>query len=326
MRSRPQLRSKHLPPNSLRPPGPRRKLGPFSFQPFRFTFDYELFVVVVATGKRKNVMTAPVLHVVFTPSGAHSLREALMIVGRDDEVISSFDNYSFGPIDPADMASRAKWVEDELGRTDWDVAAQTEQFWRKSLSREYRKVAWLSRRSAMEYAGFLEWLRQLGDDPCDVVDLTELKVLRHPEQGPSPQATFAVSLAGLSPNEISNNDLFDRAEKLKEEIRNRYQVLWKQLRAENAPLRVIADNELASAPITFFDELLMSYARDYWRKVAMVVGSALVSEMDDCIYQTGDIFLAARVAALVESGRLELQGKSALNMRYSEVRLPKRRG
>jgi hypothetical protein len=43
--------------------------------------------------------------------------------------------------------------------------------------------------------------------------------------------------------------------------------------------------------------------------------------MDDCIFQTGDLFLAARVNALVGAGRLELQGRSALEMRYSEVRL-----
>jgi hypothetical protein len=265
------------------------------------------------------------LHVVFTPSGANSLRQALKIAGRGDEIISAFDDYSFGPIDPPDSRLRTKWVENQLGWTGWDIASQTEQFWHKSLSRDYRKIAWLSRRSAMEYAGFLEWLRRLGDEPCDVIDLTDLKVSRHLVHGPAPQASFAVSLAGLFENEITDNHLFDRAEKLEAETRNRYQALWKQLRTENAPLRVLADNRLVSAPLTFFDELLIAHATNHWRKVAMIVGSVLASQMDDCIYQSGDFFLATRVAALVESGRLELQGKSALDMRHTEVRLPEKR-
>jgi hypothetical protein len=43
------------------------------------------------------------------------------------------------------------------------------------------------------------------------------------------------------------------------------------------------------------------------------------------MHQTGDLFLAARVNALAEAGRLELQGRSAVEMRYSEVRLPSAR-
>jgi hypothetical protein len=62
---------------------------------------------------------------------------------------------------------------------------------------------------------------------------------------------------------------------------------------------------------------------DNWQKVARVVGQALVSPMDDCIIGPGDLFLVARVNALVESGRLEIRGKSALEMHASEVRLPR---
>jgi hypothetical protein len=47
--------------------------------------------------------------------------------------------------------------------------------------------------------------------------------------------------------------------------------------------------------------------------------------MDDCIFQTGDILLAARVNCLAESGRLEVKGKSPLDMRFSEVRIAKAR-
>ena len=268
-------------------------------------------------------MTRSTLHVVFTPSGAGSLRPALTSAGRDDQVIALFDNLSFGPINPADLSSRAKWIENELGWTEWDnMNSKSEQFWHQALSPDHRKVAWLSRRSAMEFAGFLEWLWRLGDQPCEVIDLTEVKVSRRPELGPPTSATLAISVAMLTPKQIRDNQLFDQAKALSAEARSAHQDLWRQLRAENAPLRVLKGNTLASAPISFFDSLLMSHVTDDWQKVARVIGHALGSQMDDCIFQTGDLVLASRVDALVQAGRLELQGESALEMQASKVRLP----
>jgi len=43
--------------------------------------------------------------------------------------------------------------------------------------------------------------------------------------------------------------------------------------------------------------------------------------MDDDLIQVGDIVLAARIDAIVESGDLEMQGESALEMHKSLVRL-----
>jgi hypothetical protein len=269
------------------------------------------------------MMTQTILHVVFTPSGAGSLRPALKSAGRDDQVIAFFDDLCFGPINPANSSLRAEWVENELGWTGWDgVTAKSGPFWHEALSADHRKVVWLSRRSAMEYAGFLEWLWRLGDQPCEVIDLTDVKVSRRPEHGAPTPAALAVSIASLFPREIADNHLFDQAATLTATERREYQTLWSQLREENAPLRVLAGNTLVSAPISFFDSLVMSHVTDDWRKVAKVVGEALAAQMDDCMHQTGDLFLAARVNALVEAGRLELQGRSALEMRHSEVRLP----
>jgi hypothetical protein len=59
-------------------------------------------------------MMQTMLHVIFTPSGAGSLNQALRSAGRDDQVVSFFDDLSFGPINPADSSLRAKWVENEL--------------------------------------------------------------------------------------------------------------------------------------------------------------------------------------------------------------------
>ena len=267
-------------------------------------------------------MMQTTLHVVFTPSGAGCLRAALKSAGRNDQVVAFFDNLSFGPINPPD-ASRAKWVADELGWTEWsEVVAGSETFWREALSSNHRKVAWLSRRSAMEYAGFLDWLWRLGQAECDLVDLTNIRISRLAPDGPPQPLTLVRSVAMLPADDIRAHALWDLAEPLQIGTRDRYIDLWRQLRAENAPLRVLHNNRLRSAPITFFDELLMSYVAEDWQKVARVVGQALASEWDDEVFQASDLFLASRMNALIEGGRLELRGQSALEMRFSEVRLP----
>ncbi len=267
-------------------------------------------------------MTHTPLHIVFTPSGASSLRQALAAAGRNDQVVSSFDNLSFGPINPPDLPLRAEWVENELGWTGWNnIARDSDAFWREALSSSHRKVAWLSRRSAMEYAGFLEWLWRLGDVPCEVVDLSEVTISHRPEHAPPRPPALAMSLGILSPDIMRRDKLWDLAAPLPKAAQERYRDLWQQLRAENAPLRVIEGDKLVSSPISFFDSRLMSYVTNDWQKVAMVVGQALAAQMDDDVFQSGDILLAARLDALVESGRLEIQGKSALEMQNSLVRL-----
>jgi len=268
-------------------------------------------------------MTQATLHVVFTPSGAESLSEALKNAGRDDQVTAFFDDLSFGPINPADSSMRAKWIENEFDWTGFeDISAKSERFWHEAHSSGHRKVAWLTRRSAMEFAGFLEWLWRLGDQPCEIIDLTDVRLFRRPEHGPPAPAALAVSLGGLFPKEIDDNRLFDQAKALPATARSEYQTLWRQLRTENAPLRVLDGDTLVSAPISFFDSLLMSYVTDDWQQLARVVGHAFVAQMDNCVFQADAILLVARVNALVATGCLELQGESAFEMQTSKVRLP----
>jgi hypothetical protein len=266
-------------------------------------------------------MKQTIAHFVFTPSGAGCLVQALRKAGRNDLVVASFGDLSFGPIDPSDPSSRAKWLEDELGRIDRKDGARSERDWDEARFPGHRKVAWLTRRSAKEYAGFLDWLWHRGDTPCDVVDLTEVKV-SYPEHGPPRSPRLAMSLGMLHHDKICSDKLWDLAEPLPMTERLRYRELWQRLLSENAPLRVIDGNELISAPVSFFDSLLMSYVTKNWQMVAKVVAPAMISDMDHDTIQIDAMFLAARINRLAENGRLEIRGESALEITRSEVRLP----
>jgi hypothetical protein len=271
-------------------------------------------------------MTPTVLHFVFTPSGAGCLEQALRKVGRADPVIVSHDNLSFGPIDPGDALSRTEWVANELGQTGWDDRiAGSERVRDETRFPDNRKVAWLTRRSAMEYAGFLDWLWRLGDAPCEVVDLTDLTVSYHPQHGPPGPPSLAMSLGLLDYDKICDDRLWDLAKPLQPGQRQGYLDLWQRLRSENAPLRVIEDGRLVSMPISAFDEMLMSFVTEHWQRVNRVIGEALVSEMYEGTMQTGDLLLSARLDAMAKDGRVEIRGSSALDIVSSEVRLPEAR-
>jgi hypothetical protein len=266
-------------------------------------------------------VTKPVLHVLFGPSAAGSLRQGLALAGRQDQVASLYDDLAFGPIiNPANAAERIEWVENELGYTDWDdVAAATEPLIAASLLPDIRPVAWFSRRDARDYAGFLWWLTQLGDAPCDIIDVTELTVTYHGKDGRPRSPELAVSPSLLLPHHMS--DLLDHAAPLDPAKRRQYRDLWQRLMSENAPLRVIGAGGLVSAPITHFDPLILSCATSAWLKMARVVGEALARSWDGDLHQTGDLVLAARARALAEAGALEWRGDLA-SMHACEIRRP----
>jgi hypothetical protein len=261
-------------------------------------------------------VTTSTLHILFSPTAAGCLRQALRDAGRKDRVACYVENLALGPINPPDLQMRQHWIEEELRCKDLSEleTAEADAFWKAARAEDVRRVAWMSRRSAPEYCGFLEWLLRLGDLPCEVIDFTNLPVgLRR-----------AFSPALLSPKDVVANAVWDRAEVLDEDARAHFHSLWRRLRDENAPLRVVDADGLRSAPITFFDQQLLSFASADWQKPARIIGYTMAewgwADNREPYYQAGDGILAARIIALVELGVLEGRG-SLMDIRQSEVRL-----
>ncbi|WP_316160502.1 DUF3658 domain-containing protein [Bradyrhizobium sp. SZCCHNRI20481] len=264
-------------------------------------------------------MSGSILHVVFNMSAAATLRAALQQAGRDERVIGLADSLSFGPIAPPDPALRTAWVDQELEVSGWDeVGGQAIAFWDEALSHHSRRIAWLTRRSTQEYAGFLELLWRLGDEPIEIVDFTDAVVRAGDNGAPNPHQVF--SLGELKSSIISDNQLWSFRQDLTSDIRDACRGQWARLRAENAPFRILRDGELVSAPITHFDPLLLSCATAEWKKTARIIGEALCETCTDGM-QTGHLQLFARVRALVAAARLEYRG-DLLHMHRSELRLP----
>ena len=160
---------------------------------------------------------------------------------------------------------------------------------------------------------------RVGEEPIEVIDLTDTRV--RGRKNAQTQPHLAISLATLHPNQIVENDLLATAKILTPAERAQYRELWERLRTENAPLRILAEGQLVSAPITYFDPLLLSHVTPRFRKAALIIAKALTDIWDSSYIQTGDLVLAARLRALADAGAVESQG-DLLQIRHSEVRLP----
>jgi Protein of unknown function/Domain of unknown function (DUF1835) len=258
------------------------------------------------------------MHIIFTYAGADELREALLLTHQQDVVISLEHDLNIGPIRPSDPVTRSAWMMRELDDEAYRMDA-IDVPWDAVLVGDTVPTVWFSRRSASEYAGFLELLWRMGDALCNIIDLSETRVTSQSRNGEIRPSRLAVSQALMRADEIVRGNLFATARPLSLEERARYRSVWTRLRDENAPLRVLDCGELVSAPVSYFDALLLSIATPEWGKMALIVGYALAETWEDDIAQIGASFLAARIRALADMGQLELRGDISA-MRTTEMR------
>jgi hypothetical protein len=228
------------------------------------------------------------LHVVFNYSAAASIRHVL--VGREAVVARFSDDLSYGPIDPPEPAMRRAWIDDHLGFDNPDIADDESSFWAKVLAQDTSRTAWVSRRSAAEYCGFLEYLRRLGDLSTQIVDTTDWKC---------DDGEFFRSTGSIPASHILSKGLLGTVREVGVDMRSDCLALWKKLRTENSALRVVdQDLTLSSAPLSFYDQQLLSLAGFDWRPMARIVGDILVRET------VSDLLLFPRLYALVDAGML----------------------
>jgi hypothetical protein len=246
------------------------------------------------------------------------LREALKLAGRPGSVVRLWDDLSLGPIDPPEPAARWNWAKEELGlyAHHRHMFAEKNNAWNAALSIPGRRIAWVARQMAYEYCGFLEWLRRLGNAPCEIVDLHDVTFDWHKRDG-TVERSEVPSVGHIHAEHIFDNVFWDLARPLSAQERQSYLGLWDKLRAENAPLRVLNGAALVSAPISYYDDLVLADTVENFRKVARIVGSAL--GWGRHTPKANLYVFHARVNKLVQAGVLEAKGNTA-QMRYSEVR------
>jgi len=267
------------------------------------------------------VTSQSIIHITFGMHADGVLREALRQAGRQEQVLRLWDDLSIGPIDPPDAAARWAWAREELGLYPHHrhMFAEKHNAWEAALSTPGRRIAWVSRRMPHEYCGFLEWLWRLGDEPCEIVDLHNVKFDWHLRDG-TVRGQPVPSLGSILPEHVRDNAFWDLGQPLAGARRRRYQESWSKLRREKAPLRVLKGGALLSAPISYYDDFILSHTKTGFLKVARILGSSfgLGPHYRACLY-----LFHGRIHKLVDAGILEAEGNIA-QMRFSEVRRRKK--
>lgn len=256
-----------------------------------------------------------VLHIAPGDSAGGSLKQAIRQAGRDDEVLPFRDDLSCGPIDSDDPSARAAWWAQFY---EWfEVEEPLRTFWRRVLETQDRLVVWVGRRSARELAFFLAWVDRLGERAYEVVDVTGRQFSFKRRDGTKAVIQSAQSVSPIPAEALKS--LLDSGRSLTTEEQGEYRRRWRRLREENAPFRIVADAELGSAPIDYFDPWILEQATTEWQRLIRIVANGIA--YSERYLQVGELMLLTRVVALVEQGKLAADG-DPWDMRCCRIRLP----
>ena len=272
------------------------------------------------------------MHIVSGGSAGGSLRQTLRQHLHLPGKAAVCENYLHaGPLASCADSDRVDWLKTyyfgdyscgfEDGREDepddlYDYLLDSlTEFWDLCLDPEREKVIWFTRRCAADYCMYLEVLRRIGDyRNASIVDLTDMRT-----EG-SDGKTIKLLTAGVANPEVLARH-WDERRPLTADDLSSADALWSKLRQQNAPLRVMKDGDLVSAPIDYFDAQILSYVRPKFMKVARIVGDVLgyIDWGDEYAQGLSDLFYFNRLVRMAERGEIEWVG-SMVNMRRAEIR------
>jgi Protein of unknown function len=202
---------------------------------------------------------------------------------------------------------------------DWETEmAPLKAFWDRVATTDDRLVVWIGRHSALELAFFLAWADRLKERPYNIIDVTGLRLPSKRPDGSQALSEPTAAVSHMPPYQLRS--LFGSEQQVTAQEAAEARRQWRQLRAENAPFRVVTPAGLVSAALDHFDALLMEQVTTEWRKVARVIGGMMALNSEP-YFQVGDIMLRARVTALIDQGKLLADGDPC-DVHSCRVRLP----
>jgi hypothetical protein len=256
------------------------------------------------------------MHIVCFNLSAISLIGQLPKVKKELQSILPFgDDLSFGPIVDVLSPEREMWHSDFLKSRFAFSYEQTTASW-KSNVRRYDFVSagnaniqvWLSRNSITELCGFSEFLCQFPEkQEFEIVDFTDFK---H-----GPWATVS-SIGHLSLEALGRGSSQVRKSNAKE-----WQSLitnWKNLKSENANLRISRLRIPESAPETYYDRKLLSQISNDWMSAHRVISALIIDEEHQHSMPSWDV-LSWRTLNFSQLGIVEIRNSEFDQI--AEVRL-----
>jgi hypothetical protein len=237
------------------------------------------------------------LHVIFCPSGAGSLRQALWEKGLRQRVIDLADHLDWGPIGSDSFDYRQAWLNSNipLQGMEWDWIANGAREFEAKVRSDPDRLIWIAPQSARELCAFYWYLNLIGDDGAKMI------VADYPLQntwcGTPPR-----TLGELNSERFS--DLLNEAERQPLNPTRFPPVMWNKLKAEASLLRIVNKGMIKSVRESHFDEHLLTQCSAKWRKCYRIVGDAMGRILEQNDYPD-DSFLYWRLRVLAKQKRIE---------------------
>lgn len=252
------------------------------------------------------------VHFVNTSGSAETIRNALKSQGRGARVIALPGNFSVGPLEPPNSKARQEWIRTVLRCNLEDERREADEPWIEATSGSVHPVYWVCLANAYERANFLEFVDRMAGRPFDVIDATDLDLVEASGFKVTQRGIQTIpGLLALRSKDIVASGLEARRRLFTMAESEAARAIWARLRRENAPLRVMRDGELASAPLTHFDAFITDQAAPEWEKAGYLIGRTMVhlaQEIEPPVHCPSDIVLFGRILALGEIGSLEITG------------------
>ena len=237
-------------------------------------------------------------------SSAYSLRQTLLSLGRDEEVLGYIDCLAMGPIADVVGQERADWFKSSVsmaGGSVESVWAEACYFWQRAMSAAKSGIRiWLSRRCTFEVTAFSHLVSILPKN-------TEFELVDFTNETVGGKSAFPpIGLGVITSNQLRRGFEIIQAAKVSDFRSD--MIVWRQLQLENAPLRVFNNLRLVSAPADYFDATILKHTTHLWQPAARVVGASLVDqEIQPETAEVSDMWLFDRLWHLVDVGFLETE-------------------
>ncbi|QUY50233.1 DUF1835 domain-containing protein [Serratia plymuthica] len=226
-----------------------------------------------------------------------------------EDVLDFPDRLSFGPLyaldDDGALQARTRWMRElyqSVHAPEWDTSEECQAGMTRlkaQLAAVTGQVTLWVGNNADEQLMLRALLPLLGELPVFTVNVTE-----HTGRA----STHCCAAEMLEP-------LWIRRRELTSADKTTLTADWQRLLAENAPVRIFAENAVRGQAQDFHDRQLLDACPADYTQGSRVVGEAMVNSP----YPVGDAFLNFRLYALIAQGALQAQ-TAGLNMNRIRVR------
>lgn len=237
-----------------------------------------------------------VIHVLFSPSAAGTLRQLLRSRGVEERVADLTEWLDTGWIASDRIEDRIDWFEKRMPWKDnWAWSIEYIDKFLAAVGSDDERLIWLAPRSAQEQSGLYWYFHRTRPAPTRMIVADY--ALEGAWRGEPPR-----SLGELDPEAMAQ--LLDRCTRVEWDS-SRFPIdKWARLMDDAAVLRVVEDGVLTSAGPDHYDEPLLRSCPEEWTKWARVVANVM-AHADQAV---DDLFLRWRLQELIDGGLVECTG------------------